>query len=112
MVGQASGAIGPRTRRWNFRVSGPILVKEITYVPEKAMSSSPLEELEAAALALPRADRARLAKHLIESLDEENEVEEAWEVEVRQRLQAYRGNEVSTEDGQHVFDEVKKSLKR
>ena len=72
------------------------------------MSSSPLEELEAAALALPRTERARLAKHLIDSLDEEDEVEAAWKVEVRQRLQAYRAGELETEDSQDVFDAAQK----
>lgn len=76
------------------------------------MSSSPLEELEAAALALPRADRARLAKHLIESLDEQDEVEEAWEVEVRQRLQAYRAGEVQSEDSDEVFKAAQDRLNR
>ena len=76
------------------------------------MSSSPLEELEAAALALPRADRARLAKHLIESLDEHDEVEEAWQVEVRQRLQAYRASEVTSDDSEEVFDAARERLNR
>ena len=76
------------------------------------MSSSPLEELEAAVLALPRADRARLAKHLIESLDDENEVEEAWQVEVRQRLQAYRAGELKTEDSEAVFKSAQDRLNR
>ena len=76
------------------------------------MSSSPLDELEAAALALPRTDRARLAKQLIESLDEQDEVEAAWQAEVRQRLQAYRAGEVDTEDSQDVFDAAKRGLER
>ncbi len=76
------------------------------------MSSSPLDELEAAALALPRTDRARLAKQLIESLDDQDEVEAAWRVEVRQRLQAYRAGKVNTEDSQDVFDAARRGLER
>ena len=76
------------------------------------MSSSPLEELEAAVLALPRAARARLAKFLIESLDEQDEVEEAWELEVRQRLLAYRAGEAETEGWEDVFEAAKERLDR
>ncbi len=76
------------------------------------MSSSPLEELEAAVLALPRAARARLAKFLIESLDEQDEVEEAWELEVRQRLLAYRAGEAETEGWEDVFEAAKDRLDR
>lgn len=74
--------------------------------------ASPLEELEAAALALPREDRARLAKHLIESLDEDDEVEEAWRQEVRHRLDAYRAGEEQTSSLEEVLDRARQSADR
>ncbi|MFB6372820.1 MAG: addiction module protein, partial [Bradymonadaceae bacterium] len=53
------------------------------------MASAP-EQLEAAVLALPREQRARLAERLIASLDEDDDIGEAWRDEVRRRLEAYR----------------------
>jgi putative addiction module component (TIGR02574 family) len=44
------------------------------------------EIIEAEALKLMPADRARLAEHLIASLDEDNEIEAAWAVEVERRI--------------------------
>jgi putative addiction module component (TIGR02574 family) len=95
-------------RMWPYTSSG----RSRSLPFEAIMSSSPLEELEAAVLALPRADRARLAKYLIESLDEQGEVEEAWEVEVRQRLLAYRAGEATTEEGDDVFEAAQDLLNR
>ena len=44
------------------------------------------EILESEALKLMPADRARLAEHLIASLDEDNEIEAAWSTEVERRI--------------------------
>lgn len=46
------------------------------------------EVLEAEALKLGAADRARLVEHLIASLDEDTEIEEAWAAEVEARIKA------------------------
>lgn len=57
--------------------------------------SSPVHELEAAVLALPVRERARLAQRLLASLDEEEqEVRDAWVAEVRERLARYRAGEI------------------
>lgn len=69
---------------------------------------SPLEELESAVLALPRAERARLAQQLLASLDEEPEVEAAWRDEVRRRLEAYRAGEETTVSREAVLREARR----
>lgn len=53
-----------------------------------------IEQVEAEVLRLPRAERARLAELLISSLDEDSEIERAWEDEAERRYQRYlAGNE-------------------
>ena len=44
------------------------------------------EILEAETLKLTTSERARLAEHLIASLDEDTEIEEAWAAEVDRRI--------------------------
>lgn len=44
-----------------------------------------LEMLEAEALKLPAADRSHLLERLVESLDEDNEVEAAWDAVAEER---------------------------
>ena len=44
------------------------------------------ETLKAEALKLTTAERAKLAEHLIASLDEDSEIEEAWAAEVERRI--------------------------
>ncbi len=48
--------------------------------------SSSVQALEAEALQLPEADRARLIERLIASLDADPEIENAWAAEVERRL--------------------------
>jgi putative addiction module component (TIGR02574 family) len=48
--------------------------------------SSQLEMLEAHALKLSPEERARLADRLIASLFQDNEIEDAWAVEVERRI--------------------------
>lgn len=74
--------------------------------------SSILEELHAAVLSLPRAERARLAERLLASLDDEGEVEEAWREEVRRRLEAYREGDMETASAGQVTEEARDRLKR
>ena len=50
-----------------------------------ALESETVETLEAAALQLTPADRARLVDRLIANLDVNAEVEEAWAAEVERR---------------------------
>lgn len=49
------------------------------------MSTTTVEELEAEALSLPSAQRARLVEKLIASLDSEPDIENAWATEVERR---------------------------
>ncbi len=44
------------------------------------------ETIESEALKLNVTERAKLAEHLIASLDEDSEIEEAWAVEVSRRI--------------------------
>jgi putative addiction module component (TIGR02574 family) len=44
------------------------------------------ETVESEALKLNVTERAKLAEHLIASLDEDNEIEEAWAAEVERRI--------------------------
>ncbi|NNM69348.1 MAG: addiction module protein [Gallionella sp.] len=44
------------------------------------------EALEAEALKLTNHERAKLAEHLIASLDEDSEIEEAWAAETTRRI--------------------------
>lgn len=74
--------------------------------------SSPAEELEAAALSLPRAERARLAERLLASLDDEAEVDQAWREEVRRRLRMYREGAVEAEPSSKVMEEARDRLSK
>ena len=48
--------------------------------------STQFEILEAEVLKLVPADRALLVEHIIASLDEDNEIESAWAIEVERRV--------------------------
>jgi len=52
---------------------------------------SQLEMLEAQALKLSPEERAKLADRLIGSLFEDNEIEDAWAVEVERRIKEIEG---------------------
>lgn len=67
---------------------------------------SAVEQLESAALHLPRSDRARLAERLLASLDEDAEIELAWAEEVRRRVEEVRSGAVETIPGEEVFREL------
>lgn len=68
------------------------------------------EELEAAALSLPRGERARLAERLLASLDEDLEIEEAWAQEVERRLAAYRAGDLKAVSAETVLREARSKL--
>ena len=61
------------------------------------------EELETAALQLPRGDRARLTERLLASLDEDPAIEQAWAEEIAKRVRAYRAGETKTYSAEEVF---------
>jgi putative addiction module component (TIGR02574 family) len=66
-----------------------------------------IELLEAEALALPAADRARLVERLIASLDVDPEVEEAWAAEVERRNAEIEGGTVSLIPGPEALAKLK-----
>ena len=70
------------------------------------------EQLEVAALHLPRDERARLAEALISSLDEESEVERAWNVEIRRRVAELDAGTVETIPAEQVFAELNALLEK
>lgn len=74
--------------------------------------SKPVEKLEAEALDLPAAERARLARLLIASLDDEPaedlaEVQRAWEVEIYRRLEEVRTGTAKLIPAEKVLAELR-----
>lgn len=74
------------------------------------MANNVTERLEAAALALPRGERARLAQRLIESLDDDPQVEEAWAAEIQRRLDSIDRGEVEMIPADQVLSEARRRL--
>ena len=68
---------------------------------------STAEALEAEALQLPEAERARLVERLIATLDADPEVEEAWAAEVERRLAAIESGTVSWLPGPETLEKLK-----
>lgn len=66
------------------------------------MINSPLEDIEAAALQLARAERAKLAERLLVSLDEDDEILATWVEEAERRGDAFDRGEMGAID----FDEA------
>lgn len=66
------------------------------------MISSPLEDIEAAALQLASSDRAKLAERLLISLEEDDEILASWVAEAERRADAFDRGEMETID----FDEA------
>ena len=71
------------------------------------LESETLETLEAAALQLTPADRARLVDRLIATLDADPEVEEAWAAEVERRNAEIENGSVSLLPGPESLARVK-----
>lgn len=67
----------------------------------------PVEVLEAEALNLPVAERARLAAKLIQSLEEDTGVEAAWAEEVERRHAQLESGEVSLLPGPEALARLK-----
>ena len=66
------------------------------------MISSPLEDIEAAALQLATGDRAKLAERLLISLEEDDEILASWVAEAERRADAFDRGEMEAID----FDEA------
>ena len=71
---------------------------------------SPAEELESAVLALPRAERARIAQRLLASLEDDPETNAAWRAEVRERLARYWAGEEPSYPADEVMKEARHRL--
>lgn len=71
-----------------------------------------VEQLEAEALKLPRGVRAHLAERLISSLDEDSEVEQAWEAEAERRYQEYLAGEMESVSASDALAEIRADLDR
>ncbi len=64
-------------------------------------------ELESRLLQLPRHERARLAEKLLSSLDEHDEVEEAWIGEAERRLEEVHSGRVTPVTYESVLSEAR-----
>lgn len=71
------------------------------------MNLTDMVALETAALELPRADRVHLAERLIESLDTDDEVLQAWIDESERRLDAIERGEAKTVPFEEVMAELR-----
>jgi putative addiction module component (TIGR02574 family) len=69
--------------------------------------SSTVEAIEAEALQLSAAERARLVERLIASLDTDPEVEEAWAAEVERRNAEIESGAVSLISGPQALAKLK-----
>lgn len=69
--------------------------------------SSTVELLEAEALQLPPAERARLVEKLIASLDVDPEIEEAWAQEVERRNSEIENGTVSLLSGPETLAKLR-----
>jgi putative addiction module component (TIGR02574 family) len=72
-----------------------------------ALEPETVETLEAAALQLTPADRARLVDRLIATFDDDPEVEEAWTDEVERRQSEIENGTVSPLPGPETLTNLK-----
>ncbi len=70
-----------------------------------------IESLEAEALQLSAADRARLVERLIASLDADPEAEEAWAAEVERRHAEIENNVVTLLPGVETLAKLRAEIK-
>jgi putative addiction module component (TIGR02574 family) len=69
-----------------------------------------VQELEAELMKLPSHERARLAEALIASLDEGDEIAEAWAVEAERRYQELRSGAVEGVPAEDVLARLRARL--
>ena len=73
--------------------------------------SKPIEELSSQARKLPAADRIRLAEGLLASVHEpDDEVEVAWEEEIRLRIADIDAGTAKLIPAEEVFTQVRRML--
>ena len=73
--------------------------------------SIPVDLLEAEALSLPQAERARLVERLLASLGHDQEWEEAWSEEADRREAQIDGGQAQWVDGSEAVARIRASLK-
>lgn len=71
-----------------------------------------VEQLEAEVLKLPLHQGAQLAERLLSTLDEDSEIEQAWEDVAEKRYQQYLAGEMETVPASDAFAEIRAELKR
>jgi putative addiction module component (TIGR02574 family) len=84
--------------------------EHMTLVQDHPMSLS-ADQIEIEALNLPRSERARLAEALIASLDEDSEIERAWNEEIRRRIEEIDSGKAEMIPAEEVFKEIEDLLK-
>ena len=70
-----------------------------------------VEEVESAALQLPREDRARLVAQLLTSLEPQPLYEEEWAAEIRERLRAFKAGEIKSISIEEALTEAEELLR-
>lgn len=75
--------------------------------------ADPVADLAERARSLEPEDRVRLVELLLDSLHDEpvDEVETAWEEEIRRRVEAFERGEVETYSAEDVFAEARRILR-
>ena len=71
-----------------------------------------VEQLEAEVLKLPLRERAQLAERLLSSLDEDSEIEQAWEDVAERRYQQYLAGEMEAVSASEALAEIRAELNR
>jgi len=66
--------------------------------------------LEAEILKLPLVERAHLVERLISSLDEESDIEKAWDEEAERRYKAYSEGRLSARPVAEAMAEIRKQF--
>lgn len=69
-----------------------------------------VNEIEAEVLKLPSHERARLAEVLIASLDEEDQIAQAWAEEAERRYEELRSGDVEAIPAEDVFARIRSRL--
>ena len=72
-----------------------------------------LNEIDSKLLGLPTDERARLARMLLVSLDEQvdDDVEAAWKAEAEKRFQDYQSGLFEAVDGEEAMREARQALR-
>jgi len=64
------------------------------------------------ALALPAAERAKLAERLLSSLEPESELSEEWVEEIESRIAAFERGELEAAPAEEAFERALKKSRR